>query len=269
LRLLIAVATVLGLVGCGGPTLYYNPNLENEVVQTQFDIDSARCLSVAHGAAPLPPPRRYDPAHTGPYRFTADATTLNADGSRSQTSYSGTVYQPSGGFYSGVNQGFQNGLEIGNALAAQETRNRIWGGCLSGLGWTTNHVAYVQAFNARKEREAKLVKRETASEPPASPPFMATTGSQGDDPDTISAIIDTIPELAEWRKSDEQRWNMAVAIDGAMLSDPAYEKISSRERFLLVVEKVKQVTSPAPARTAVEPGALKPITQKDFENWGK
>jgi hypothetical protein len=133
-------ATVLllsaGLSGCAGD-IWYNPNIENDLVQRQFAIDSNYCLSVAYGTVPMPPLRVYSSGHQGPYYFTGTATTYTRNGPV-YTDFSGSAdsYQRAD-----VAGSMANGYAVGSAIAAENQRAVVQGNCLVGLGWTTNQKA--------------------------------------------------------------------------------------------------------------------------------
>lgn len=65
--------------------------------------------------------------------------------------------------------------------------------------------------------------------------------SESADNDSVQEAIDSIPELALWQKSDPGKWNLAASIDERLRESPKYKEMPLRERFLVVVEKVKQV----------------------------
>lgn len=64
--------------------------------------------------------------------------------------------------------------------------------------------------------------------------------------------INSIPELAEWRTKDEDKFGFAVHIDQTLQNDPAWKDKSLAERFQEVTNRVKAAygDAPEPAKKA-------------------
>lgn len=56
----------------------------------------------------------------------------------------------------------------------------------------------------------------------------------------IMEIIETIPELEAWRHGNHRLWNAAVSEDEQLRISPAYASLSTRERLLIAVNRVKK-----------------------------
>lgn len=124
------------LIGGCTSTTYYNPNINQSLIQTQFTIDNGYCKQVAHGSVPMPAVRVYEPNQSKIYRIEGTFTARGTDGYSTGT-YSGTVTETSsntGGFA----EGFQRGLEQGSMIRAIQDQNEVYEGCMFSLGWTTN-----------------------------------------------------------------------------------------------------------------------------------
>ncbi len=65
---------------------------------------------------------------------------------------------------------------------------------------------------------------------------------RGDAYQPLQNVIDSIPELAAWQKNDPKKWGLVSSIDMELASLPEYQNIPTRDRLLVVVEKVKQAS---------------------------
>lgn len=65
----------------------------------------------------------------------------------------------------------------------------------------------------------------------------------GDRPQPLQPVIDSIPELVEWQRSDWEKWKLVAKIDAELASAPEYKDLPVRERLLVVVKKVKAATA--------------------------
>lgn len=54
----------------------------------------------------------------------------------------------------------------------------------------------------------------------------------------VNEAIDSIPQLREWRDSDDPMWQAAVALDNRLSQDPDNSGLSFKERFSMVVERL-------------------------------
>lgn len=64
--------------------------------------------------------------------------------------------------------------------------------------------------------------------------------------DNIESEIDNNPDLALWRETDPERWDMAVKIDETLRQSPAYVDVPLGERFKAVVSAVRSIKGDAP-----------------------
>lgn len=81
-----------------------------------------------------------------------------------------------------------------------------------------------------------------ASQPAAAP---ADTGNP------VMDAINAIPDLAEWREKDTDKFSFAVHLDGKLQNDPAWKDKTLTERFQEVANRVNAAygVAPAPAKT--------------------
>lgn len=206
---------------------YHNPYIDDStLLQRQFAIDDGYCTSAAAGSVPIPQVRIYTPPPTN-YSFSGQATTYNPYSGSSTTTYQGTAYSyPTSGFA----EGFATGMSIGAAMAARKDRERVYHGCMVALGWTANEheAASLRAsYNAKRQRVVEEHKaREKAED--------EIEGAK------IQEAIDSIPELKYWQEHDTERWNLAAEIDEELRKSASYRDVPYRDRFLVVVQRVKQ-----------------------------
>lgn len=140
------VAVLLALTGCASaPAWRHSQIADRAAAARQFVIDDGACTLAASGnqRAILPAA-----ANNGPQTVTITGTTFNpATGARTRSSYTGTVTPSSGsGFAAGAAAGVERGAALGALLAAQQSEERIYRGCMYERGWTdapaSAHAAY-------------------------------------------------------------------------------------------------------------------------------
>lgn len=105
--------------------------------------------------------------------------------------------------YSGVN-------------AAQEAQDSIYESCMSLAGWEKKWKSY-------GEIKIPTPKREDPKKT-----------------DTLMLAIESIPELYRWYVEDGKSWELAMNMDDTLKVLPEYQELSLRERFLIVVDRVKR-----------------------------
>jgi hypothetical protein len=204
---------------------WINPYIDDPVLLSrQYAIDSGHCESVASGSVPQPPVRIYESSRATPYFVTGQSRTNYSSGGSSTTTYSGTVTPYPQVDYAAS---FARGMELGNAIAAANSRKRVLDGCMMQLGWTldASEAAYLRS---------KFEAPQKADQP------EPVTGSYVD---PVQEVINTIPELRRWQESNDVKWQAAVTVDTRMRESGLYDHLSLRDRFLLVVDEVESAAS--------------------------
>lgn len=74
---------------------------------------------------------------------------------------------------------------------------------------------------------------------------MATSGWQwlpsNNQYPPLQKIIDTIPELVDWQKNNPEKWAQVSSMDIELAASQEYQNMPTRNRLLVVVEKVKLI----------------------------
>lgn len=230
-KALLLVIIVASLSGCHHAVTYYNPQIEDGAfLQRQFTIDDGYCTSAAAGSVPIPQVRIYTPPPNN-YSFSGQATTYNPYSGYSTTTYQGTAHSyPTSGFA----QGFANGMNIGAAMAARKKQDRVYHACMVALGWTTNK-GEVESLRASYSARRQHAEEEQSARDKAEEEIEEAK---------IQEAIDSIPELKHWQDHDTERWTLAAEIDKELRESGNYRGVPYRDRFLVVVQRVKkQITA--------------------------
>lgn len=121
-RLLLILIVLSPISGC--TRYYYNAKYPSNEQQRYFAGDHGYCLQVSHGSVPMP--QLHSNTQSG-YLTSGTVSNMNGQSYR----YQGSVTpQPD------VVGSFMNGMNIGNALNAEDARGDIYEGCLIRLGWS-------------------------------------------------------------------------------------------------------------------------------------
>ncbi|MFV9257579.1 hypothetical protein [Citrobacter freundii] len=83
----------------------------------------------------------------------------------------------------------------------------------------------------------------TASPTAAVPASVPSAGTS-----PVDVALMQLPELDGWRSGDQDRWDMALVIDGRLQKDPAFAGKSLVQRFQEVERRVKAAFGDAPAQ---------------------
>lgn len=163
--------------------------------------------------------------------------------------------RPSGGFASGMAAGMQGlpGIVAANQAAEIESHIReeardalmpqtiLPDAAISGRIWTVaSEGPYAVNVMACGEHLEVLIdgERSTGRVRTAA---VVTPPEQPVEPDEeLMRAIEAHPDLAHWMDHDPVRWDLAVAFDSALLSQPRYEGVSTEERLGDVVKMVKE-----------------------------
>lgn len=83
----------------------------------------------------------------------------------------------------------------------------------------------------------------TASPTAAAPASVPSAGAS-----PVDVALMQLPELDGWRSGDQDRWDMALVIDGRLQKDPAFAGKSLVQRFQEVERRVKAAFGDVPAQ---------------------
>lgn len=83
----------------------------------------------------------------------------------------------------------------------------------------------------------------TASPTAAAPASVPSAGAS-----PVDVALMQLPELDGWRSGDQDRWDMALVIDGRLQKDPAFAGKSIVQRFQEVERRVKAAFGDVPAQ---------------------
>ncbi len=208
-RAALACVSLAALAGCATPTNWINPFITDVAARDrQMVIDNGYCTRAASGAVPIPQVRVYTAGQTN---YTVQGTARYGSTTSSYNARVNASPSPGAAFA----QGFANGMNIGAAARAQAEKRQVYDGCMVALGWARSEAeaANMRAQQVREKQEAA---------------------------DDVQIVIDTIPELASWQNADPRRWALAVAFDKELMANPSYRHVSSRDRFLEVVRRVRE-----------------------------
>lgn len=140
---------IVGLVvlsGCASKPQYFHQYItEPAKLERQRAIDDGQCMQAALGSVPTPQVT-YQPSNT--YQTTGTVSGYDSTGGYSNYTYSGTTRAKQNSVES-FSQGFANGLNIGNAIAAQKAQEKVYHGCMLSRGWSNNP-------NAAEEKKQEL-----------------------------------------------------------------------------------------------------------------
>lgn len=115
--------------------------------------------------------------------------------------------------------------ELGEEAAEAERKRR-------------NHYAELEKRQRELERENAEIKKWREAQEHKQEDAVLTE---------VNEAIDSIPQLREWRDSDDPMWQAAVALDNRLAQEPDNSGMSFKERFSLVVERLTgQKPNPKP-----------------------
>lgn len=179
----------------------------------QFKVDDSNCQAAALGKAPPPQPLAA-PTHAPAQ---PPQITVNTAPQRGIDTSIYSRMQPAEPDWDGFQVAMANAA---NARQVRAARRQFHASCMYSLGWAST-PAEAEAARAKILDDYQRQKDAENAQ--------------------TQALINTIPELADWQKNDPERWAMAIAIDQDLLKSRQYQEMPSRERMLKVVEIVKSV----------------------------
>jgi hypothetical protein len=134
MRQAAALALVALLSGCASTQYFHTSLTDPGQIAQRRAIDDAYCAQVAMGSAPVPQIVT-QPASPSSYQASGTISGYSPNTGYSTYNYSGTV-RPSNSAANSFNQGFANGMNMGNAMAARRAQDTILHGCMVSRGWT-------------------------------------------------------------------------------------------------------------------------------------
>ena len=134
MRQVAALALVALLSGCASTQYFHTSLTDPGQIAQRRAIDDAYCAQVAMGSAPVPQIVT-QPASPSSYQASGTISGYSPNTGYSTYNYSGTV-RPSNSAAHSFNQGFANGMNMGNAMAARRAQDTILHGCMVSRGWT-------------------------------------------------------------------------------------------------------------------------------------
>jgi hypothetical protein len=108
--------------------------------------------------------------------------------------------------------------------AAYSAQSRVYDNCMTLGGWAKTWVPYDKDGNPILTNDKSSRNNDTKN-------------------DVLESAIEAVPELADWRENDKDKWKLAIAIDDELRNKPEYENMLLVERFQVVVNKVKSMSS--------------------------
>lgn len=185
MKRIILVLAVLFVAGCATKPQYFHSSIsEKDAVDRQMAIDDGYCSMASVGSAPIPQVN-YQP-DAGTYRTRGTISGYDSSGYNSYN-YTATTRQSNSGANSFA-QGFANGMNIGNAIAAQQAQEKIYHGCMLAKGWTTDPNAATAAAAAKKKQIIESAEKKWLD---AIDEFMKTEASRPNGIDYRNSPADT------------------------------------------------------------------------------
>lgn len=152
MKLLLIAMAAAAVSGCATKQYFHTSIANQEDVERQRVIDDAYCTQAAMGLVDMP---QIVHQPSGSYKSSGTISGYNPSTGFSSYSYSG-VTRPSAA--DSFSSGFANGMNLGNAIAAGQARNKLHHACMLAKGWSENEAKAAESAKRKQEENGAAKK---------------------------------------------------------------------------------------------------------------